>query len=255
MAQHFLLSAAARTISLCTVMRMTDTEVEMTFAAIRWAATAGRPVCPGCGCEVCYDCRRPNGTARWRGKACRKDFSLTSGTLFAFHKLSLRDYLTAIVMFCNEVKGKAALALSRDLAVQSKTAFVLAHKIREALGMEFRDRHLGGADRPVEVDGAFFDGHVRPANRKAERQDRRLAENRSDQRKVVVVIRERALAGTSLGGTLPAVFASEDAALDFIRARIRARVDRASTVHADESPAWNALHARFDTKRINHSME
>jgi len=66
-----------------------------------------------------------------------------------------------------------------------------------------------------------------------------------------VVIRERALSGTSLGGTLPAVFASEDAAASFIRAR----VDRASTVHADESPAWNALHARFDTRRINHSVE
>src|SRR3954453_19490163 len=35
----------------------------------------------------------------------------------------------------------------------------------------------------------------------------------------------------------------------------RARVDRASTVHADESSAWNTLHARFDTRRINHSVE
>jgi hypothetical protein len=35
----------------------------------------------------------------------------------------------------------------------------------------------------------------------------------------------------------------------------RARVDRASTVHADEASAWNALHARFDTRRINHSVE
>ena len=66
-----------------------------------------------------------------------------------------------------------------------------------------------------------------------------------------MVIRERALSGTSLGGTLPAVFSSEDAAASFIRAR----VDRASTVHADEASAWNALHARFDTRRINHSVE
>ena len=66
-----------------------------------------------------------------------------------------------------------------------------------------------------------------------------------------MVIRERALSGTSLGGTLPAVFESEDAAASFIRAR----VDRASTVHADEASAWNALHARFDTRRINHSVE
>ena len=56
---------------------------------------------------------------------------------------------------------------------------------------------------------------------------------------------------TSLGGTLPAVFASEDAAASLIKAK----VDRASTVHADESSAWNALHARFDTRRINHSVE
>jgi transposase-like protein len=92
MAQHFLLSAAARTISLGKIFRMKDVEVEATFAAIRWVETAGRPVCPGCGCTICYDCRRPNGGARWRCKACRKDFSLTSGTLFAFHKLNLRDY-------------------------------------------------------------------------------------------------------------------------------------------------------------------
>jgi hypothetical protein len=128
---------------------------------------------------------------------------------------------------------------------------VLAHKIREAMASEVKGLRLGGAGRDVEVDGCYVGGHVRPANRKADRTDRRLAENRSGRRQVVVVIRERALSGTSLGGTLPAVFASEDAAASFIKAR----VDRASTVHADESPAWNALHARFDTKRINHSVE
>jgi hypothetical protein len=127
----------------------------------------------------------------------------------------------------------------------------LAHKIREAMASEVKDLRLGGAGRDVEIDGCYVGGHVRPANRKEDRTDRRLAENRSGRRQVVVVIRERALSGTSLGGTLPAVFASEDAAASFIKSR----VDRASTVHADESPAWNALHARFDTRRINHSVE
>ena len=68
--------------------------------------------------------------------ACRADFSLTSGTLFAFHKLPIRTYLAAIVIFVNEVKGKSALALSRDLDVQYKTAFVLAHKLREAMAWD-----------------------------------------------------------------------------------------------------------------------
>jgi hypothetical protein len=49
--------------------------------------------------------------------ACRKDFTITSGTLFASHKLPLRGYLAAIAVFCNEVKGKSALALSRDLGL------------------------------------------------------------------------------------------------------------------------------------------
>src|SRR3954463_1227725 len=80
MAQHFLLSAAARTISLGQVLRMTDAEAEAAFAAIRWPETAGCPVCLGCGCPICYDCRRRGGGARWRCQACRRDFSLTSGT-------------------------------------------------------------------------------------------------------------------------------------------------------------------------------
>src|SRR3954470_19438118 len=206
MAQHFLLSAAARTISLGQVLRMTDAEAEAAFAAIRWPETAGRPVCPGCGCPICYDCRRPSGGARWRCKACRRGFSLTSGTLFAFHKLGIRDCLAAVVIFCDEVKGKSALALSRELDVQYKTAFVLAHKIREAMASEVKDLRLGGAGRHVEIDGCYVGGYVRPENRKADRKDRRLAENRSGRRQVVVVIRERALSGTSLGGTLPAVF-------------------------------------------------
>lgn len=60
-------------------------------------------------------------------RACVKDFSITSGTLFANHKLPLRCYLAAVAIFCNEVKGKSALALTRDLNVSYKCAFVRAH--------------------------------------------------------------------------------------------------------------------------------
>ena len=76
------------------VLRMTDAEAEaeQTFASIRWPETDGKAVCPHCGCPTCYEARRSTGQLRFR-KACRKDFSLTSGTLFAFHKLPLRTYL------------------------------------------------------------------------------------------------------------------------------------------------------------------
>src|SRR6266705_3141229 len=113
MAQHFLLFREAKTLSLPTILKMADAEIETTFRKVRWPATDGAPVCPCCGGLDAYDCRRLQGAPRFRCRACRKDFSITSGTLFAWHKMPLRSYLFAIAIFANEVKGKSALALSR----------------------------------------------------------------------------------------------------------------------------------------------
>jgi len=244
MSQHFLLSAKARTLSLSAVLRMTDEQAETAFIRIRWAATDGKPVCPHCECPTAYEARRPNGALRFRCKACRKDFSVTSGTLFAFHKLPLRDYLAAIAIFVNEVKGKSALALSRDLDVQYKTAFVLAHKLREAMASELKGMTVGGPGRTVETDGAYFGGYVKPANRRENRRDRRKAENQSGKRQVVVVVRERE------GRTLPAVFKSESAALSWIVGRVA----KGTRMMADEAASWNDLHARYAVDRIDHGQ-
>src|SRR5205823_3485065 len=195
-----------------------------------------------CGCTTVYMARRPNGAPRWRCKACRKDFSVTSGTLFAFHKMPLRAYLMAVAVFCNEVKGKSMLALSRDLGTSYKVAFVLAHKLREAMAEELKGRVIGGEGKVAEIDGGYFGGYVKPANLRTDRVDRRFAENQSGKRKVVVVIRERG------GNTLPGVFKSEASALSFIRARVA----KGTTVNADESASWDGLHARFEMQRINH---
>src|SRR3954454_8423032 len=214
MPQHFLLSAAARTLTLASVARMPDEEAERVFIRLRWSDNSGNAYCPHCGCTTVYMARRGNGAARWRCKACRKDFSVTSGTLFAFHKMPLRAYLMAIAIFANEVKGKSMLALSRDLGTQYKTAFVLAHKIREAMGSEVSNFEIGGDGKSAEIDGGYFGGYVKPANHKENRRDRRLRQNQSGKRKVVVVIRERG------GKTLPGVFRTEAEALDFIRTKI-----------------------------------
>jgi transposase-like protein len=219
---------------------MTDAEAETTFRNLRWSA--GKVVCPHCQCPTVYECRRPNGTLRFRCKACRKDFSITSGTLFAFHKMPLQTYLAAIAIFCNEVKGKSALALSRDLDCQYKTAFVLAHKLREAMTTELKGRTLGGVGRVAEIDGGYFGGYVKPANHKENRRDRRLAKNQNGKRQCVVIIRERD------GKTLPAVFRSEGEAMGFIRNRVQPGTE----LMADESNAWNDLHGRYAVRRINH---
>ncbi len=244
MSQHFLLSSRAKTLSLASVMRMGDEEVERVFIRLRWSDNNGDPYCPHCGCATVYACRRPGRAPRWRCKACHKDFSISSGTLFAFHKMPLRAYLLAIAIFCNEVKGKSMLALSRDLGTQYKTAFVLAHKIREAMGSEVRRTIVGGKGRKAEVDGGYFGGYVKPANLRENRRDRRLRQNQSGKRRVVVVIRERG----ANGKTLPGVFESEVAALNFIRRQ----VPRETELYADEAGAWNELHARYTLHRINH---
>jgi transposase-like protein len=242
MAQHFLLSAAARSLSAAKIMRMSERGVENVFLRLRWPSTDGKPVCPGCGCTTCYVCPRPAGDPRWRCKACRNDFSVTSGTLFAWHKLPLRTYLLAVAAFCNEVKGKSMLAFARELDVQYKTAFVLAHKLREAMASSGKALRIGGEGRVAEIDGAYFGGHVRPENLATDRIDRRLTENQSGKRQVVVVMRERG------GRTLAQVVPAEEAAV----ATIRRRIAKGTVVHADESPAWNPLHAKFAMQRINH---
>jgi transposase-like protein len=121
------------------------------FRKMRWVETAGAPVCPECESLDAYECRRPNGALRFRCKGCKADFSITSGTLFASHKLPLRAYLAAIAIFCNEVKGKSALAMSRDLGLAYKSAFVLVHKLREAMAEEMKGRMVGGEGKVAEV--------------------------------------------------------------------------------------------------------
>lgn len=160
----------------------------------------GKAVCP-CGCSTCYAARRLDGALRFRCTACRKDFSLTSGTLFAFRKQPRRVYLSATEIFCNEAKGKSTLVLSRDMDVQYKTAWILAHKLHEALASEVKGYQLGGVGKIVEVDGAHFGGYIKPANHRENRRDRRLVRNQDGKRQCVVGIRQRD------GGILPAASA------------------------------------------------
>ena len=244
MASHFLLSARARSLSIASVFRMTDAQAETTFAGIRWAATEGKAVCPHCGCGICYTARRASGALRFRCKACRKDFSLTSGTLFAFHKLPLQTYLAAIVIFCNEVKGKSALALSRDLGVQYKTAWVMSHKLREAMSTEVKGYKMGGEGKVVEVDGGYFGGYQKPANHKENRRDRRLVKNQNGKRQCVVVIRQRD------GMVMPSAFKTEASALSYIRNHVATGTE----IMADDANSWNDLHSHYVVKRINHQL-
>ncbi len=237
MSTNFKLTAAARTLSLKDVFGMGEDKAYEMFRKLRWPQTNGEPVCPKCGSLGAYQIK---ARRRFECRECRRQFSVTSGTIFASRKLSFTDLLAAIAIIADCAKGLSAMQLSRDLDVQHKTAFVLSHKIREAMASETANQTLGGI---VEVDGMYVGGHVREANRREDRVDRRLAENRSDRRRVVVAIRERK------GRTRTFVARQEHEGVKIV-SKI---VAKDSTVHADEAVHWDALHAIFPTLRINHS--
>jgi len=235
MSQHFLLSRAARSLSLAKVMRMSDDQAYDAFKAIRWAATEGEPICPKCGGYVVWEFK---ARRIFKCKQCNGQFSVTSGTIFASRKMAIRDILGAIAIFVNGAKGHSALQLSRDLDCQYKTAFVLAHKIREAMASE-AEQSLSGE---VEVDGAYFGGYVKPANRKEDRVDRRRVMHQTGKRQVVVIMRERG--GVSTATVAKSEKAGANAILDTVQA--------GSVIYADEGSGWDVLHRRFLTHRINH---
>lgn len=234
---HFLLSAKARTLSLKTVFQMGEETAHNLFCQMRWPETDGEAYCPRCGCTETYAIK---SRRQFECKACKHHFSVSSGTVFANRKLSYTDLLAAIVIFVNGAKGVAALQLSRDLDCQYKTAFVLTHKLREAMAREQADIQLNGI---VEIDGAYFGGYVKPANEKADRKDRRLLENQTGKRQCVVIMRERN------GRSLPFIVAREGDAVPIVRDV----VGNLATIHADEGTGWDALHAGWDTHRVNHS--
>jgi len=235
---HFLLSAAARTIGLRQVYAGGEQKAFEQFKKLRWPETGGKPVCPRCGSFESYDIATRR---KHKCKACGHQFSVTSGTIFAGRKMAFVDLLAAIVILANAAKGVSMLQLSRDLDCQYKTAFVLAHKLREAVSLEIKGATLSGT---VEVDGAYFGGYVRPANLKENRVDRRLAGNRTGKRRVVAVARERQ------GRTIATVTKSEADGIAFVESVVAP----GSILQADEAAHWDAFHAKFKTHRINHSQ-
>jgi transposase-like protein len=237
MAQHFLLSAEARSLSLKEIYKGGEAKAYATFRNIRWAANGGEAACYKCGCVDTYEITTRR---KFKCAACGAQFSVTSGTIFASRKMAFVDLLAGICIFVNAVKGLSALQFSRDLCCQYKTAWVLAHKLREALASETAGETLDGE---VEIDGAYFGGSVRPANRKEDRVDRRLKQNKSSLRRVVVALRERA------GRTLTFIRHGEDEGVQIVRDLVAAD----ATVFADEASHWDVLDLEFKTGRINHS--
>ena len=120
--------------------------------AIRWP---DGPVCPHCGTVgAAYGTSRP-GLYRCASAGCRMDFSVTVGTVFERSHVPLHKWFLAVYWLCSSKKGCSAHQLHRMLGVTYKTAWFMAHRIREAMkdggaGM------LGGPLKTVQVDETYF---------------------------------------------------------------------------------------------------
>ena len=242
--QHYLLSAEARSLSLMQIMRLSDEQAFEMFKEARWGTESVS--CPCCGGTEHYWLKN---RSQWRckNKNCGKQFSLTSGTIFHSAKMPIRVYLAAIALYSNCAKGMSALQMSRDLNVQYKTAFVLCHKLRESL-VDVHTEKLSGT---VEMDGAYVNKYVRPANRRSQRIDRRLAKNQNPKKRAVIVLRQRAVSG--VGADKTRVFLAKSEGQRTTMKLALENVELGSTIHADEHQAYDMLHSALLMQRVNHA--
>ena len=123
--------------------------------SLRWSAT-GR-VCPHCG-----DCENTSPTASKNHKpglyycnSCEKTFTVTVGTLFERSHVPLNKWLLSFHLMASSKKGISAHQLHRMLGVTYKTAWFMAHRIREAM-RPTSAAFFGEDGGSVEVDETFI---------------------------------------------------------------------------------------------------
>lgn len=147
------MSSKAVSIAVADVYRMTDGEcldymVKARFGS--WDAVS----CPHCGSISRHYWRARE--SRWKCKGCDKTFSITSGTLFAHRKKSLRQIIADTLLWANAAPGQPALELKRHGRTKYSTAFVHQHKLREGI---LRGYNVGLLSGDLEMDGAYQSGY------------------------------------------------------------------------------------------------
>nr|WP_279572806.1 IS1595 family transposase [Volucribacter amazonae] len=249
MAQHFLLSAKARCLSLTQVAGLADTEILALLKKARWG-TEEEQVCPRCG--IRHSAYFIKTRQQWQCKHCCYRFSITAGTIFQGAKLPLRKIILAIFYFATESKGLSAIALSHKLNVQYKTAWVLLHKFRESLE---KTKDLTPLNGEVHIDGAYINYYIRPKNFRHKRIDRRKKRYQRTDKSCVLVFRQRAANQAIIKGADRSIVAlvKEENTQDILNLTQRL-VKPNSKIYADENPAYDDLAFHYDLWRVNHSQ-
>ncbi len=133
-----------------------DESAEAWFVGNRWPDGV---CCPRCGSlNVQTGCKHPTMHYRCREKACgRRFFSAKTGTVMEGSKLGYQCWALAMFLLTTSLKSVSSMKLHRDLGVTQKTAWFLAHRLRDALVQDGAVLY----DGPVEVDETYMGGKRR----------------------------------------------------------------------------------------------
>ena len=126
-----------------------DATAEAWFIQRRWPKGIA---CPHCGSlNVQTGARHKTMPYRCREKECAKRFSAKTGTVMEGSKLGFQTWMIATYLLSTSLKSVSSMKLHRDLSINQRSAWFLAHRLRVALSEE------GGVfDGPIEVDETYF---------------------------------------------------------------------------------------------------
>jgi transposase-like protein len=194
------------------------------------------PVCPHCGNADPERIRKMEGKAHRPGlyqcneHECREQFTVTVGSVFERSKIPLHTWLYATHLMNSSKKGFSAHQMHRMLGVTYKTAWFMAHRIREAM-RDDKASPMGGPGKIVEADETYF-GSKEKVTKRTKRGKPGLASKRA-----VVGLVER-------GGRVR-TFHPERADKASVRNIVVTNIDRESRLQTDESWLYHAVGKEF----------
>ena len=129
-----------------------DRTSEKWFIENRWED--GRVICPHCNSSnVLVGAKHKTMPFRCREKGCRKRFSVRTGTVMECSRLGYQVWAIAIFLMSTNLKGVSSMKLHRDLEITQKSAWYLAHRLRDSWSID-QSRFAG----QVEVDETYIGG-------------------------------------------------------------------------------------------------
>ena len=125
----------ARSLSLSTVLRWTDKQCHAYLEKVRWP---DGPICPECGTSEHYRITRKTKTKNkvdslYKCRACRRQFTVTVGTIFEGSKIPLSKWFAAIYTMCAFKRGVGAQQVHIQARVTYKSAWFMCRRVREAM--------------------------------------------------------------------------------------------------------------------------